>query len=179
MPPTDQQPVQPAQARAKRPWFSWILVWLFGAAVGAGLVLWLVPQKDTTPTDNPTHKASVSPSPSASPSPVAKTVIKADAAAPAAGSCLGATGVATVTLNPDIPSPRCVQLSSAQTWKYLNQTGQTVTVYDGDAAVTIPNGQTGSFDFTKFSFGPGVHTEKVFVGTTAFYGGSGPEIWVK
>lgn len=112
-------------------------------------------------------------------SSTAKTVIAADSPTPASGYCPQTT---TVELDPDVPNPRCIQVTASQSWKIVNKLGKDVTVDDGAARTAVAAGATASFDFTKYSFAAGVHTLLVSTGGTlssSVYGDSGPEVWVK
>lgn len=98
-----------------------------------------------------------------------------DSPQPAAGTCGRAdSAVVEVTLNPDIPSPRCVQVDADQSLRVRNNTDQQVDVSFAHHAATLAPGGAQAF---AQAFGdylePGVHRVD-----TSLYGGSGPEIWL-
>lgn len=98
-----------------------------------------------------------------------------DSPQPAAGTCGRADStVVEVTLNPDIPSPRCVQVDPDQSLRVRNNTDQQVDVSFAHHAATLAPGGAQAFaqpfgDYLE----PGVHRVD-----TNLYGGSGPEIWL-
>ena len=66
---------------------------------------------------------------------------------PAAGICGTAEGEwVTITLEPGIPNPRCVQVQPEQKLSVVNQTGGTVDIALGTFEATLAPGQTISFD---------------------------------
>jgi hypothetical protein len=78
---------------------------------------------------------------------------------PAAGICGQVEGeVATMTINPDVPDPRCLSVTSNQRLRVVNHRGEpiTVTLFNQTAAIDID----GEYTFTA-TFGdlllPGVH----------------------
>jgi len=106
-----------------------------------------------------------------------------DSDSPAAGICDYQEGdTVTITLNGDIPSPRCVKVKSNQNLRVQNNTEGVVTVWfdNVSSAVLFPY----SIDIrpdNKYIFAtpfgeylkPGVHKLK-----TSLYKSSGPEIWL-
>jgi hypothetical protein len=103
------------------------------------------------------------------------TKAPADSPMPAAGTCATVTtSVVTVTLNPDVPSPRCVQVTKEQTLQLKNASSQSVTAVLGGKSVTIPAGQS---DTIAVPFGDYLQTGDHVV-QTGLYGGSGPEIYL-
>jgi hypothetical protein len=98
-----------------------------------------------------------------------------DAQSPAAPVCpISAGSVVMVTINPDIPSPRCVKVLPDQTLTVTNRTDQTIELPLGRHTLKIPAGQTDSItEQFKAYLQPGVHTVKM-----PYYAGSGPAIWL-
>lgn len=98
-----------------------------------------------------------------------------DGDSPAAGTCGQTAGaVAEVTLNPDVPSPRCVQVRPDQSLRVRNATDQPVDVSFGGTSATVAAGAAQAFPrpFGEY-LAPGVHRV-----STSLYGGSGPEIYL-
>jgi hypothetical protein len=98
-----------------------------------------------------------------------------DSQFPAAPVCpISAGSVVVVTINPDIPSPRCVKVLPDQTLTVTNRTDQAVEFPLGRYTLKIPAGQTDSITAQfKTYLQPGVHTVKM-----PYYAGSGPAIWL-
>ena len=101
----------------------------------------------------------------------------ADSAFPAAGICLEPpTGdVVTITIYPDIPSPRCAQVRGDQRLSFVNETTESIQVTLADYDLTLAPGETQAIEAPVGAYlAPGVHTAH-----TSTYGGeSGPEVWV-
>ena len=86
----------------------------------------------------------VSPAPTLTSSPSLATPY---AEMPAAGICGKAEGEwVTITLEPGIPNPRCVQVQPEQQLTVVNQTGGTVDVAIGTFEATLTPGQSVSFE---------------------------------
>ncbi len=96
-----------------------------------------------------------------------------DSDQPAAGICgLATDEIVTVTVNPDVPSPRCVQVTGTQRLQVVNATDATVQVTLAQFNVQVQPGQAQLFDAPFGSYlAPGVHLVRVI-------GGSGPEVWL-
>ncbi|MGA2910538.1 MAG: hypothetical protein ABSE04_01915 [Candidatus Microgenomates bacterium] len=104
------------------------------------------------------------------------SLIPADSQAPAASSCNSVQGdVISVTLNPDVPNPRCVIISANQKLTLVNGTSQLISL-DYDSYVSkISPGSNYTFPVVASLFlAPGVHVIK-----TSLYSGSGPEVWLQ
>jgi hypothetical protein len=110
------------------------------------------------------------------PCPTTNTLVPADAKTPAAGVCATVTGkVVTVTLNIDVPSPRCTIVNADQTLDLVNGTDRTINLNYATFKSPIYSHSGYSFPGNIGSFfAPGVH-----VITTSLYGGSGPEVWLQ
>ena len=82
-----------------------------------------------------------------------------DSDQPAAGICDPEDGaVVTITINADVPSPRCVKVASRQQLKYVNATGAPLRVAFWMFDVQIPPGQEYVFDMPVGEYlTPGVH----------------------
>ena len=96
------------------------------------------------------------------------------ASQPAAGICGEAQGtVVTMTINPDIPDPRCVVVYPYQQLRVVNGRGETLEISLGPLTATLEPGAEYTFELP---FGqlllPGVHV----LGVSPCCGG---EIWVK
>ncbi len=66
---------------------------------------------------------------------------------PAAGICGTAEGEwVTISLEPGIPNPRCVQVQPDQKLAVVNRTGGTVDIAIGDFEATLADGQSISFE---------------------------------
>ena len=108
----------------------------------------------------------------------------ADSRYPAAGSCAFVAGtVVTVTMNPDVPSPRCVSLHPWQELRVVNDStlqgspAVTITVRWADyPARVLRPGESTTFTDTAGSYlAVGVHR----VGTAPLYGGQGAaQVWL-
>ena len=93
--------------------------------------------------------------------------------APAAGICAQAEGEwATVEINADVPSPRCLQVSALQKLKVVNRTAASIQVRLAGYSISVPAGGEGTIRVAFGSYlAPGVHSVEV-----APY--SGPQIWL-
>lgn len=98
-----------------------------------------------------------------------------DAETPAAGTCGEPTEpVVEVVVNPDIPSPRCVRVTTDQRLQIRNATDQPATVSLAHHSATIAPGETALFDQPFGDYlQPGVHRI-----TMSTYGSSGAEVWL-
>jgi hypothetical protein len=94
---------------------------------------------------------------------------------PAAGTCGSAAGsVVEVVLNPDIPSPRCMEVTADQRLQVRNASGETVSVTFAGFSVTLDDGETHLFNQAFGDYlAPGVHRV-----SASIYGDSGAEIWL-
>jgi hypothetical protein len=99
-----------------------------------------------------------------------------DGDTPAAGTCGSFSGtVVEIVLNPDIPSPRCVEVTADQRLQVRNAAGETVTVSFAGSSATLGDGVTHLFDQAFGDYlAPGVHRV-----SASIYGDSGAEIWLK
>lgn len=111
-------------------------------------------------------------------------LVPADSQTPAAGTCGNATnGIAAVTLNPDIPSPRCIIVADTDHLRVTNKFAVKVNVSDGSGGLFALD--PGATDTTMKALGgfwaTGVHRLRITDATTneVLYGGSGPEVWLK
>jgi hypothetical protein len=105
------------------------------------------------------------------------TLIPADEKAPAAGSCGNAPsgGAAVITLNPDVPSPRCMIVHSLNQLTFVNNTDTQQTVDTGyDSATLAPHASHAFVENVGDHWAPGVHRVQ-----TSLYAGSGPEVWLQ
>ena len=113
------------------------------------------------------------------------SMVPPDAINPAAGTCANATGgVAAITLNPDVPSPRCIAVHDSDRLKITNNMGVHVTVDDGGNGfvISIASGATDEeMKAVGCCWQPGVHRLRISNSNThaQLYGGSGPEVWLK
>lgn len=98
-----------------------------------------------------------------------------ESATPAAGICPVATeAIATVTLGPGVPQPRCLVVSSEQRLRVVNG-AEGATVRLGRITRVLAPGASTTFDVPLGDFlAPGVHTVGVSI-----YGGSGPQLWLR
>jgi hypothetical protein len=115
--------------------------------------------------------------PSGSTTAPTATLVPADSEGPAAGACdpQPDSDVVTFTLQPDIPSPRCAQVTADQHLSLTNGTGQSVTVTYAGRTLTIADGATEEINEPFGTYlALGVHVAHV-----DFYAGSGPEIWLQ
>ncbi len=136
----------------------------------------LTPTATATPTATPT----LSPTPSVTPT---RSLVPADSVYPTAGSCDYASGaVVTVTMNPDVPMPRCVSLHPYQQLRVVNNSAElgsppvTITVTWADFAPRVLQaGESTTFAEPAGSYlAVGVHR----VHTPPLYGGSAAEVWL-
>jgi hypothetical protein len=132
-----------------------------------------VTTESTEPTSPPSSAATTTPTQATT--TTASDLKPPDSQTPAAGVCAPATGQAVeVVINPDVPSPRCTQVTADQRLQVRNNTDQQVSVSFADFSATLAPGASQLFDR---AFGdylqPGVHGVDV-----SLYGGSGPEIWL-
>jgi len=82
---------------------------------------------------------------------------------PAAGICASFDGkIVTVTLNPDIPDPRCAKVRADQTLTIINRTQNTLQVSIGSFSYSLEPGASKVID-TPFGdyLAPGVHQLQV------------------
>ena len=93
---------------------------------------------------------------------------------PASGICSAAEGdLVSVEIFPDIPSPRCVQVSAGQRLQVTNQTDQEITLELGPYVIQLAAGEVTVLDASLGTFlAPGAHV----LGAAPF---SGPELWLK
>jgi hypothetical protein len=106
------------------------------------------------------------------------TLIAPDASTPAAGACGNAPEAepAEITLNPDVPSPRCVIVHSLNQLKFVNHSDVVVTVETGYDAVELQPQATHLFPQRVGDYWePGVH----IVHAAPLYGSSGVEVWLQ
>jgi hypothetical protein len=98
----------------------------------------------------------------------------ATADTPAAGICAAApASLAVMTINPDVPDPRCLQVTPEQRLRLRNQTTETVRVQLGLFDVTLAPGATFTFDAPFGAYlAPGVHS----VSGAPFGGG---QLWLQ
>ena len=80
--------------------------------------------------------------------------------APAAGICAQAEGEwATVEINADVPSPRCLQVTALQKLKVINRTAAALQVRLAGYAISVPAGGEGTIPVPFGSYlAPGVHS---------------------
>jgi hypothetical protein len=86
------------------------------------------------------------------------------AESPAAGICGELEGeIVTMTINPDMPDPRCLRVHGEQRLRVVNQRGETLEIALGRATASLQPGAEITFER---SFGelllPGVHALQVF-----------------
>lgn len=99
----------------------------------------------------------------------------ADSPTPAAGACGNVAGaVIEITINPDVPSPRCVQARPDQSLRVRNAAGEPVDVSFGGRSARLADGASEAFPqpFGEY-LAPGVHRV-----SASIYGGSGAEIYL-
>jgi hypothetical protein len=111
------------------------------------------------------------------------SLVPPDATAPAASACDRATQqIVTITVDPDVPQPRCVSVSAQQELRVVNrsnavgQRGSTITVRWADfSARTVPVGATTLYTqpFGAYLEG-GVHDLHV-----SLYGSSSAQVWLR
>jgi hypothetical protein len=109
--------------------------------------------------------------------------LPADSRRPASGMCEPSTGaIATVRLDPDIPDPRCIIVSSSERLRVVNtsaglgQHGTSLTItfaYFSPRVLRVGAATTFHRPVGQY-LAQGVHTIEV-----SLYGGGGPEIWLK
>ncbi|HVT75553.1 MAG TPA: hypothetical protein VHD87_00875 [Acidimicrobiales bacterium] len=105
------------------------------------------------------------------------TLIESDASTPAAGTCGNAPegGAAVITLNPDVPSPRCVIVHSENQLTFVNNTDTAQTVDVGYDQATLQPHATHAFPQPVGDYwARGVHRVNM-----SLYNGSGPEVWLQ
>ncbi len=156
-------------------------VMLLSACAGAGPALLPTPVAVTqtaAPTTALATAAKTAPAATATPAganlvPPQASLVPAEADAPAAGICAEAQGEwAAVEIWPDIPSPRCLKVTSQQRLKVANRTDAAVQVQLGPHTLQVPAGAEGSLDVPFGTFlAPGVHR----VSADPY---SGPEVWL-
>jgi hypothetical protein len=112
-------------------------------------------------------------------------MVPPDAINPAAGTCANdAGGVAFNTLNPDVPSPRCIVVHDTDRLRIKNNMGVKVHIDDGGNGFVMEI-DTGATQEEMKAVGccwqTGVHRLRVSNANThaQLYGGSGPEVWLK
>jgi hypothetical protein len=97
---------------------------------------------------------------------------------PAAGVCpVDTDDIVTFTLSPDVPSPRCLQLTGRQKVRIANPSaaGAVTVAIGGTEPRVIDEGGSTTYDATLGTFlAPGVHGIR-----TSDYDGGGPEIWLR
>jgi hypothetical protein len=98
-----------------------------------------------------------------------------DSGSPAAGTCGEPTGaVVEITVNPDIPSPRCVRVRPDQSLRVVNASGQTVEISFAGRSATLASGASEAYPQPFGDYlAPGVHRV-----TASLYGESGAEVWL-
>ena len=117
--------------------------------------------KDTTPTTTT--------------SPFPKGLKPADADAPTAGICAQPPSgdVVTITINVDVPSPRCSQIKATQRLQVINNTGAAVEIDLGAVYASVGPGEGQTLDRPVGTYlAPGVHLLR----TAPLAGGA--EIWL-
>lgn len=105
----------------------------------------------------------------------------ADSKTPASGFCPDPPPgtVVTVTINPDVPSPRCQKVLANQQLRVVNNTSQTLTVSLGQNSLTIAPSQSQTITQTFGTYlASGVH-HIITSSQLAQQGGAGPEIWLQ
>ena len=122
------------------------------------------------PTPTEPEKSSPTPNPTPITPPVLATP---HAQQPAAGICGAVDGeLALVEIFPDIPSPRCLQVTGTQRLLVTNQTGQGLRIRIGHHDLLLPAGEKAVIDAPLGNYlAPGVH----LLDATPF---SGPELWL-
>ena len=79
--------------------------------------------------------------PDTAPASVPPILATPAAQSPAAGICAEFEGeTVTVTINPDIPDPRCVSIRPDQKLVVINHRGETIRVKIGHFEASLPNG---------------------------------------
>jgi peptidoglycan hydrolase-like protein with peptidoglycan-binding domain len=102
-------------------------------------------------------------------------VTPAESETPAAGVCGGSEGdVVSVTLAPDVPTPRCLVVDAHQHLRIVNG-AQPASVHLGPFTRELSPGSVVTIDAPFGSYlAPGVHTVRV-----SLYGDTGPELWLR
>lgn len=121
------------------------------------------------PTATPLPAATVSPPPVGLATPVSQE--------PAAGICADppTDEVVVLTLNTDVPDPRCQKVTAEHRLRVVNGTGEALSFMLGPYVGQLQPGQDIVLDAPVGTYlAPGVH-----VLTTSTYAGSGPEIWLQ
>ena len=92
---------------------------------------------------------------------------------PAAGICASFDAeVIEITINPDIPDPRCARVSPKQKLKVTNATGGQIRVHIGPYEAALEQGDKHTFDTPLGEYlAPGVHLLEVLPCC-------GPELWL-
>jgi len=131
------------------PGFWQYLILLFG-------ISWLLAACGGAESSQPTPQEM----PQQAPAIQAPAILATPAAdSPAAGICGEFTGeLVTITINPDIPDPRCARVMPAQRLVVVNQRGEDIVVRLGQFEVSIPPGNQQLFDLPFGEYlAPGVH----------------------
>ena len=125
------------------------------------------PDVQPTATDTPASalKPTPSPRPTGTPAPAVQptpwsTLRPADAQLPAAGICLGPneTDTATITINPDVPNPRCYKVTASQRLQIASNLGEEARIQLGPFDLAIPPGEARLLDAPVGMYlAPGVH----------------------
>ncbi len=95
--------------------------------------------------------------------PIAILLATPYAQQPAAGICASFDGtIVTITINSDIPDPRCAKVKPDQTMKVINNTQNQLQITIGKFAASLKPGEQTTFD-TPFGeyLAPGVHQLQV------------------
>jgi hypothetical protein len=140
---------------------------------------------NTTSTTQPASSESSSTTAAGGEAPSTTTTVPAstpstlkppDADAPAAGTCgTSQDEVVEVTINPDIPSPRCVQVTADQRLRIVNRADQPCDVSLAQFSATLQPGESTDFDMPFGDYlEPGVHRVGMSI-----YGSSGAEVWLQ
>jgi hypothetical protein len=97
--------------------------------------------------------------PEPAPASVSPVLATPAAQSPAAGICAEFDGEnVTITINPDIPDPRCVSIRPDQKLMVVNHRGEPIQVRIGNFEVSLPNGGEQFFDLPFGQYlAPGVH----------------------
>jgi hypothetical protein len=120
------------------------------------VMVWLLPACTLTQPDAPVLEQAPLPTPEVLATPAAMQ--------PAAGICAEFEGdIVTMTINPDIPDPRCIDIRPEQKLAVVNHRSETLRVRIGSLETTIlPEGQH-LFDLPFGDYlAPGVHLLDVF-----------------
>ena len=144
-----------------------------------------IPPDVTTTTEGVILGAPTTSTPTSAKGDPYNAMVPPDGITPAAGACSNATGgVAAITLNPDVPAPRCIIVHDTDRLKITNNMGVTVQADDGGNGfvITINNGATDEeVKAVGCCWQPGVHRLRISNANTQakLYGGSGPEVWLQ